>query len=71
VAGDWDRDGDVDQTDLNHFMECTLGPALPQLDLNCVGARLDADDDVDQSDFGILQRCYSGEYTPGNPSCEN
>jgi hypothetical protein len=58
IPSDFDRDGDVDRTDWEHFQTCALGPAVPQTDPGCSNARLDADDDVDMDDHGIFQRCY-------------
>lgn len=60
VLGDFELDGHVDTTDLEHFEACATGPGVPQTDAACQDADLDRDDDVDQSDFGLLQRCFSG-----------
>ncbi len=69
VRVDFDRDGDVDAADFDHFETCASGPGIAQNDPRCVGVRLDADEDVDQSDFAIFQRCISGKDTPADPAC--
>ena len=69
IIGDFDRDGDVDGTDYDHFAVCSSGPEIPQNDQACASAKLDDDEDVDQSDFGVFQRCISGENIPADPSC--
>lgn len=70
VPGDFDGDLDVDQLDLDAFVACASGPAIP-LASGCETKDLDYDNDVDQSDFGIFQRCYSGSNNPGDPNCAN
>jgi hypothetical protein len=70
IPGDFDRDGDVDTTDVNAFAACASGPTLP-LTPGCEAKDLDADDDTDQSDFSLLQRCYSGANRPASPGCAN
>ena len=60
VKPDFDRDGDVDDTDLDHFEACSSGPAIPQTDPDCLNADFDGGSDVDQDDFGVMQRCLSG-----------
>ncbi len=69
IPGDFDGDGYVDQTDLDHLLACSSGPTTPQTDPTCDDAKFDADDDVDQVDFGIFQPCYGGENNPGDPNC--
>lgn len=68
--GDFDRDGDVDDTDFTTFDSCTSGPAIPYTG-DCAKADLDHDNDVDQSDFGIWQRCYSGSGNEAAQNCAN
>lgn len=70
IPGDFDRDGDVDTTDVNAFAACASGPSLP-FTPGCEAKDLDADDDTDQSDFSLLQRCYSGANRPASPGCAN
>ena len=69
IPGDHNRDGDVDQADLDHLEACASGAAIRQPEPNCADARLDEDEDVDQDDFGVFQRCYSGENVPADPDC--
>jgi hypothetical protein len=71
VAGDLDRDGDIDLQDLNTLAGCALGPDVAQIAPACVQADLDHDGDVDQGDFGILQRCFAGQNVPADPECLN
>jgi hypothetical protein len=66
---DFDRDGDVDQSDFGHMQECYSGAYVPQDTPACLDARLDADDDVDIDDFNILFGCLSGEGTMADPGC--
>ena len=68
APGDFDRDGDVDATDLIHFLHCTGGANHSVID-TCLDADLDGDNDVDQDDFGIFQRCLSGSTIPADPNC--
>jgi len=60
AIADFDRDGDVDQSDFGHFQACLTGADAAQNDPACRNALLDNDSDVDQADFGLFQRCYSG-----------
>jgi hypothetical protein len=72
VAGDLDRDGDVDGDDAALFESCASGPGIPQspacgeMDID-----QDHDGDVDQADFGIFQRCFRGPNVPADPNCAN
>lgn len=68
IPGDFDRDGDVDQTDFEAFVSCLTGSNVPP-SAECGNRDFDADDDVDQSDFGLLQRCLSGEGNPAYAAC--
>lgn len=69
VAGDFDNDCDVDQSDFGYFQSCMTGAGNEVMDLNCLKARLDADVDVDADDFSIFQACLSGANVPGDPGC--
>ena len=51
VAADFDHDGDVDLADFAHMQTCFSGEE-PQLDPECLDARLDIDTDVDKSESG-------------------
>ncbi len=70
VKPDFDRDGDVDETDLDHFEACASAPGIEQTDPSCLNADFDDDSDVDQSDFGVLQRCFSGSDGLPDPTCD-
>jgi len=79
---DFDADNDVDLKDLERFLACVTGPAVPYdpaalppgcvmpLDENSrIAADFDKDGDVDQGDFGLWQRCYSGAGWPAEVGC--
>ena len=68
IPGDFDSDCDVDSDDLQAFIDCASGPAVPWAPV-CQEKDLDRDNDVDLSDFGIFQRCISGEGNPADPNC--
>ncbi|MBP7937429.1 MAG: hypothetical protein KA354_22530 [Phycisphaerae bacterium] len=70
VKPDLDRDGDVDDADLERFRACVSGPAIPQTNTDCRVADFDRDSDVDQSDFGLLQKCTSGIDKLAGPRCD-
>jgi len=70
IAGDYDRDGDLDADDLAVFLACISGPAVGYAG-DCLKADLDGDGDVDLVDFGIFQRCYGGANKPADPNCAN
>lgn len=67
---DFDRDGDVDQTDFGYLQACLTGPGIAQDDPACLNARLDADDDVDETDVGQFMSCWSGPDQPASVTCE-
>ena len=69
VPGDFDLDGDVDQSDFGHLQECLLGPTVPQTDPGCADTLLDSDEFVDQDDVAIFLNCMSGANVPGDPGC--
>jgi hypothetical protein len=68
---DFDRDGDVDQSDFGHLQACILGTAVEQKRPECLDTRLDADTDVDPGDVAIFIRCLSGPNVPADLSCAN
>lgn len=69
IPGDFDGDGDVDGSDFGYFQSCLTGPAIPQDNPDCFGARFTADLDVDEDDLIIMLRCLSGPYIPADPHC--
>ena len=66
---DFDRDGDVDQSDFGRFQTCLTGSTVHQADPTCAWAKLDNDNDVDLDDFGLFQGCFSGVDIPAAPHC--
>ncbi len=70
IPGDFNKDLDVDSSDVLAFISCGAGPGIP-VPAGCSGKDLDGDGDVDCDDFGIVQRCYSGENVQGNPYCND
>lgn len=69
--GDYDRDGDVDQSDFAEFQKCLSGSYVPQPDPACSRMLFDIDTDVDQDDLAAWQLCFSGPGVPSNPLCWN
>jgi PKD repeat protein len=67
--GDFDGDGDVDQSDFGHLQACLSGAGQPQADPACAAARLDADPDVDSDDFGLFQQCHGAPNQEPPPEC--
>jgi hypothetical protein len=63
MRGDFDRDGDVDGSDVQTFVACLSGPAVAPGPA-CAGMDFEPDGDVDMVDFGVLQCCVSGVNRP-------
>lgn len=68
IPADFDRDGDVDLTDLEVLVNCTSGPRVLRLE-SCAKADFDNDNDVDLADFGRFQRCFSGANHAADANC--
>ncbi len=69
---DFDRDCDVDKSDLAVFESCASGPGMPHASTpDCDTADFDLDQDVDQDDFGGFQRCFSKADAPAGPDCSD
>jgi predicted outer membrane repeat protein len=68
IAGDYDRDGDLDSADLAGFQACVSGPGVPYSG-DCTKADLNHDGAVDLADFGLFQGCFSGAGKAVNPNC--
>lgn len=70
ARSDFDRDGDVDQSDFSRLQACLSGagiePALPQ----CDDARLDTDKDVDAADVAVFLACMSGPNVLCDADCQ-
>lgn len=62
LRADFDRDGDVDQSDFGHLQACLSGTNVPQFAPECQDANLDRDfvNDVDSADLNLLLGCFSG-----------
>lgn len=71
AAADFNQDCYVDASDLDHLMDCALGPAIAQTDPACGNANLNGDGlgAIDQNDFAVLQRCWTAEVQPASPDC--
>lgn len=59
VAGDYDRDGDVDEGDFQAFQICLSGPTLP-VEQACQPTDIDGDGYVDLLDFAPFQVQFTG-----------
>jgi hypothetical protein len=64
--GDFDNDGDIDQSDFGHLQSCMSGTGAAYA-MGCEDADLDADGDVDGSDVGVFLPCFGGADSP--PGC--
>lgn len=69
IPGDFDKDGDVDQSDFGHLQACLSGNGVAQNDPACQDARLDTDADVDLSDLFLFQTCAGGANRPPAETC--
>jgi hypothetical protein len=69
IPGDFDGDGDVDQSNFGHFQACVTGPDAGPLSGGCEDADFDQDNDVDLADFSVFQRCAAGDGVPADPGC--
>lgn len=69
VTPDFDRDGDVDQSDFGFLQGCLTGPG-GFAGGPCVAAMLDdVDSDVDNADLNVLLGCFSGPDVYAVPTC--
>jgi hypothetical protein len=68
---DFDRDGDVDQSDFSHLQICMTGANVFITDLACRNADLDSlpENDVDQSDLARFLSCFAGPDVSATPAC--
>ncbi|HPD29454.1 MAG TPA: C10 family peptidase [Phycisphaerae bacterium] len=67
--GDFDLDGDVDQSDYGLLQRCLGDPASVPLDPSCRGVDLDRDGKVNRSDILVFVRCLVGPDCPADPNC--
>lgn len=70
ATGDFDYDGDVDQSDFAHFQLCLTGSFVAQHQPICWDTKLDQDEDVDSADLAILLECMSGADVPADHDCD-
>jgi hypothetical protein len=64
LPGDFDGDGDIDQTDFAHLQACFGGEAVTYSP-GCRDADLNVDGDVDSGDFSLFAPCMGGsDRTP-------
>jgi hypothetical protein len=68
ARGDFDLDGDVDQTDFGHLQECLTGPSVVPAPA-CQDADLDGILGIDGGDMAKFIGCMSGAGMPLNWSC--
>jgi len=66
--GDFDGDGDVDQSDFGHLQVCLTGPGGGIAD-GCSDADLNGDGHVDQDDVVTFLGCMSGADISADPDC--
>jgi hypothetical protein len=64
--GDFDGDGDVDQSDFGHMQICFSGPTIPY-GPGCADADLDTNNDVSSADLNTFLNCLTGADKP--PGC--
>ena len=68
TPGDFDYDGDADQSDFGHFQACFGAVNLSPASLTgCRSADFDLDTDVDSTDFTGWEPCLNGPARP--PAC--
>jgi hypothetical protein len=65
-CGDFDFDGDVDQTDFGFLQRCLSGSGT-SYPTGCTAADLSGDGDVDAEDFDLFWACVAGAGQP--PGC--
>jgi hypothetical protein len=66
LPGDFDLDGDVDQTDFAHLQNCFSGLGFSYAP-GCNDADFDDDGSVNSADFQIFASCMAGQNRP--PGC--
>jgi len=69
IPGDFDGDGDVDQSDFGHLQACLTGAGTAQSAPLCQDAILDYDGDVDLDDLDIFCGCMTAANVLANPAC--
>ena len=65
LPGDFDNDGDIDQSDFGHLQDC-IGADVTHIPA-CEDADLHTDGDVDNLDGDAFRQCMGGPNQP--PGC--
>lgn len=69
--GDFDLDGDVDQSDFGILQACLTGRNASLTEPVCRRVDLDHDDAVDSSDLWLFRQCLTGDGIPVDPACRD
>ena len=69
VPVDFDKDGDVDQSDFGLLQRCFTGTAVPTIAPECQKADLNHDLRIDEFDTGKFLHCCTGAGLAGDPHC--
>jgi hypothetical protein len=69
LYGDFDVDGDVDQTDFGLFQDCVGLAGVAPAGSACSGRDLNHDGQIDQRDVALFRRCLSGPGVAAAPGC--
>jgi hypothetical protein len=67
-VGDFDADGDVDQSDFSYLQACMTGKNQ-EPEPYCTSADMDSDGDVDLYDVARFEACVTGPGIPADESC--
>lgn len=67
--GDFDLDGDVDQSDYGRLQRCLSDLDSVPEDLACGGVDLNRDGKVNRNDIAVFMRCLVGPGFPADPNC--
>lgn len=67
---DFDRDGDIDQTDFGYLQRCQgFDNSMVALQPECIAGDLDEDGLIDENDLAALIQCHSGPNLPADRDC--
>lgn len=66
AAADFDRDGDIDQSDFGVLQRCF---AVPSMTSDCAAADLNGDSRINAEDLASFQNCASGSAMRVQPGC--
>ncbi len=69
LYGDFDVDGDTDQSDFGLFQSCLGQISVTPAGSPCSGRDLNRDGQVNNKDWTLFRRCLSGPGVPPNPDC--